>query len=162
MTSMLFLWIYDYILTLGDEVRYPCVLSTERLVLTVAQIKYAWSARRSWSKFPLSRSGIQQFMPLLNSILTVHCCMSSRVTQVVTPLTVVQNRYTPVLYIIWSHMIMHNHTNSVSPYARFPRNTILTKPPEVVRFQPFICCVASSPSVLTPSDTSAVAKRPNG
>lgn len=27
--SMYWMWIYDYFLTLGDEVRRPCVLSTE-------------------------------------------------------------------------------------------------------------------------------------
>ena len=48
---MYWLWIYDYFLTLGDEVQYPCILRLRCQVLTVVQIKYAWSGRRSWGKF---------------------------------------------------------------------------------------------------------------
>jgi len=45
------LWVYDYLLTLGDEVGTTTSSSTERLVLTAAQIEYAWSGRKSWSGF---------------------------------------------------------------------------------------------------------------
>ena len=49
--SMYCLWVYDYFLTLGDEVRYLCTLRPRCQVLTIVQIKYAWSGRRSWSEF---------------------------------------------------------------------------------------------------------------
>ena len=49
--GMYSLWIYDYILTFGDEVRYSSILRQRCQVLTVVQINYAWSGNRSWSKF---------------------------------------------------------------------------------------------------------------
>ena len=49
--SMYWLWVYDYFLTLGDEVRSLCTLRPRCQVLTIVQIKYAWSGRRSWSQF---------------------------------------------------------------------------------------------------------------
>jgi hypothetical protein len=52
--SMHFLWAYDYLLTLGDEVRYS--EDPPRFqVLTNEQIRYAWAGRRSWSEFSSSR-----------------------------------------------------------------------------------------------------------
>ena len=50
MTAVHCLWVYDYLLTLGDEVRRH-TFSTERWVLTIAQIDYAWGGRRSWGWF---------------------------------------------------------------------------------------------------------------
>ena len=49
--SMYWLWIYDYILTFGDEVRYSSILRQRWQVLTIVQINYAWSGNRSWSEF---------------------------------------------------------------------------------------------------------------
>jgi hypothetical protein len=50
---MHFLWVYDYLLTLGDEVQYSEV-PTVFQALTGEQIKYAWAGRRSWSEFASS------------------------------------------------------------------------------------------------------------
>lgn len=51
MVSLHCVWIYDYFLTFGDEVRYPHVPRPPCQVLTITQIKYAWSGNRSWSEF---------------------------------------------------------------------------------------------------------------
>ena len=51
MVSVHGLWIYDYFLTLGDEVRYPRIFRPRFQVLTATQIKYAWSRRKSWGGF---------------------------------------------------------------------------------------------------------------
>ena len=48
MVSVNGLWIYDYFLTLGDEVQCPCIFRPGYQVLTVTQIVYAWSGRKSW------------------------------------------------------------------------------------------------------------------
>ena len=50
MVSMHCLWMYDYILTLGDEVRHPCIFRPKCSILTLTQIKFAWSGRKSWGK----------------------------------------------------------------------------------------------------------------
>lgn len=48
MTSMHFLWVYDYLLTLGDEVRlYLRLPRLLRGVLTATQINYAWPGEKS-------------------------------------------------------------------------------------------------------------------
>jgi len=53
--SMYFLWLYDYFLTFGDEVRYPWIFRQRCQLLTVVQITYAWSGRKSWGEFPPPR-----------------------------------------------------------------------------------------------------------
>lgn len=51
MVSLHCMWLYDYLLTLGDEVWHACIFRPRRHVLTVVQIKYAWSGRKSWGGF---------------------------------------------------------------------------------------------------------------
>ena len=51
MVSLHCLWVYDYFLTFEDEVRYSRISRPERQVLTVTQIKYAWSGNKTWSEF---------------------------------------------------------------------------------------------------------------
>ena len=53
--SMYFLWFYDYFLTFGDEVQYPWVFRRRCQLLTVVQINYAWSGRKSRGEFPPPR-----------------------------------------------------------------------------------------------------------
>jgi hypothetical protein len=49
------LWVYDYFLTFGDEVRRPSISRPKPQLLTVVQINYVWSGRKSWSAFYPSR-----------------------------------------------------------------------------------------------------------
>ena len=49
------LWVYDYFLTLEDEVRCPSIFQSKSQVLTLAQINYAWSGSRFWSELPPPR-----------------------------------------------------------------------------------------------------------
>ena len=52
--SMYGMWIYDYFLTLGDEVRHSYrSLRQQCQDLTDAQIQFAWSGRKSWSESTL-------------------------------------------------------------------------------------------------------------
>lgn len=56
MVSLHCLWVYDYFLTFRDEVRYPHISRPMCQVLTVTQIKYAWSGKKSWSGFASTSS----------------------------------------------------------------------------------------------------------
>jgi len=71
--SMYFLWFYDYFLTLGDEVRYPHIFRRKCRALTVAQINYAWSGRRSWGEFlpPFRISNISHSHPAVFALFIV-------------------------------------------------------------------------------------------
>jgi len=57
--SVYFMWIYDYFMTLGDEVWPPCIFRSKFQVLTVVQIKYFWLSRKSWGKFT---SGSREYL----------------------------------------------------------------------------------------------------
>ena len=59
LASVQCLWIYDYFLTLRDEVRYPYFSRQRYQVLTVAKIRYVWSGRRSWGKFTSASSKLR-------------------------------------------------------------------------------------------------------
>jgi hypothetical protein len=45
------LWMYDYLLTFGDEVLSPLSFRSGYQVLTVPQVQYAWHGRKTWSGF---------------------------------------------------------------------------------------------------------------
>ena len=115
--SMYFLWFYDYFLTLGDEVRYPHIFRRKCQALTVAQINYAWSGRRSWGEFlPPCQISNSYLIRSPGSIRVVHCCTASQTRpQVVTGLIVLQNRYIPALHVLYKCIVMFHFTKSVSP-----------------------------------------------
>lgn len=72
LTAMQYMWIYDYLLTVRDEVLYLRRFN-RGTNLTISQINYAWSGRRSWGKLISSALQCQQLMQLADSIRVVHC-----------------------------------------------------------------------------------------
>ena len=141
MTCLLF---YDYFLTLGDEVRCSCLHRRRYHVLTVVQINYTWSGRRSWGEFPPPPS-TRWLTRSLDSVRVVRCCTTPRIrSQVVTGLMIVlQNRYIPLLHVLyWA--IMYHFTRPVSPNPRCYHDPMFTRPSLAVRFHP-----PYAPCVLT-------------
>lgn len=136
MVSIQCLWIYDYILTLGDEVRRSSIFWSGYPVLTVAQIKYAWHGRRSWSE-PTSLIQISYNSYGCSTVFALFIAVRHpEIPELVTGLTVLQNRYTPVLHLIWVHTTMFHYKKPVSLCPRRHRDTRLTSPPAVVRLRP--------------------------
>jgi len=71
-TSLHCLWVYDYFLTLEDEVQCTSGSFQRFHILTVGQIKYAWSGRKSWGEFNPPFLNIERLMWLPDSVFTVH------------------------------------------------------------------------------------------
>jgi len=134
---MYFLWVYDYFLTLGDEVRHPSIFRLRCQVLTATvQINYAWSGKKSWGEFRPPRlisNGLHGF-PTVSALFIF--VWHSKIPQVVTGLTILQNRYIPVLHIVYKNIAAFHFTESVSPSPRCYLDTVLTRPSVVVRFRP--------------------------
>ena len=92
---MQFLYYYDYLLTLPDEV--PFILYRACNPFTAAQINYAWKGRKTWSE-SMDPHGVN--CADRTSLLDLHTrelvCFSSELS-----LTTLQNRYTPIIYQTW-------------------------------------------------------------
>ena len=143
---MNFVWIYDHLLTLGDEARYSCVFRPRYQVLTVAQIKYGWSGRKSWGEFIPPRPKYNRSYGCLIVFALFVGVWRLEMPQTVPDLTVLQNRYLPIMFFIWINFFTFGH--SVSPYPGCHGDAILTRPPVVVRSNS-PSHISSSSSILT-------------
>ena len=75
-------------------------------------------------------------MRLLNSLHVVYRRTTFQMLQIATDLTVLQNRYTPLLYLIWVNITFFGYGKSVSPYPRCCHGVIFMRPSIVVRLHP--------------------------
>jgi len=69
-----------------------------------------------------------------NSVRVIHRCMASQVSQTVTGLTMLQNRYSPVMYLILVTIAFFGYGESVSPHPRCQHGIMFTRFPVVVRY----------------------------
>ena len=106
-------------------------------LLNIPQITYSWSGRKSWSeltftsfKRPVIHTG--HFPVFVLFVAVWHLKMP----RIAAYLTMPQNRYTPLVHLIWVHVTMFHYNEPVSPCPQRTRSTILTKPPPVVCLSP--------------------------
>ena len=106
-------------------------------LLNSPQITYSWSGRKSWSeltftsfKRPVIHTGHFPVFALFVAVWNL------KMPRIAACLTMPQNRYAPLVHLIWLHVIMFHYNESVSSCPQRTRSIMLTKPPPVVRLSP--------------------------